>query len=683
VSIIRALHLCLGVAIFLLGAIQGVSDSLSSTLTKLPSAIHLNQAPIDSLLRHVDTWILTDTTRILHYIDSCNAETDRALTRSPHWTSTRERLVDLMGIDWIWMPKPDNTGRIYFLMRITGEIDALFYVDEPMGWPHQLTPNSWAGKGIEIWEYLIHPSGDYLLVFVDVHGDENLDIYRFDRDGTYRPLLVDRNVRYGSARFGTENDVYLIADDGEREHIIQLNALTGDTSFVYQESESIDLSGFHDGKLLCGRWYSFSEVQLFLLDVGMGKVTEIGEIASITDAFSTKDGRVLALSSEKSKPDEYYKYLLFDPKRPHEPTTLYTPGMGVDYYGALVKPLGIVVTKLNSDGVSRLLAFDLSGKLVPVPDVPVGVVGPLYANDSGDIAFTFSSPSMPGTPFLFHLGDTTLTQFGKVATFGFDFSHIDVKVVRYASTDGMLIPALLFVPQTAKRDGRNPAVVIYHGGPPDQSRPYFSRNRSFAMEMGMVMLLPNVRGSEGYTPAYEAADNLEGRFQSLQDCERALDYLVEEGWSSPDKIAIWGGSYGGYVVNWLSVTCPEKFACAISEVGIADVDFNNLHSRTSFLKGWEREMGPVRSELTRRLSPIYRATDVKKPILVTAGFYDRRVPAADPRRWSWLLGRLGKDVLYYEVVEAGHGVTQKTQLIDDLTRQYVFMLSHILPEPRI
>ena len=90
-------------------------------------------------------------------------------------------------------------------------------------------------------------------------------------------------------------------------------------------------------------------------------------------------------------------------------------------------------------------------------------------------------------------------------------------------------------------------------------------------------------------------------------------------------------------------------------------------------------MGPVGSELTRELSAIFKAENVKRPLLVTGGFNDPRVPGGDPRRFGWVLSKLGKDVLYFEQTKAGHGAALKTQLIEDFTRSYVFMLDHIMP----
>jgi prolyl oligopeptidase PreP (S9A serine peptidase family) len=89
-------------------------------------------------------------------------------------------------------------------------------------------------------------------------------------------------------------------------------------------------------------------------------------------------------------------------------------------------------------------------------------------------------------------------------------------------------------------------------------------------------------------------------------------------------------------------------------------------------------MGPVGSELTQKLSPIFFAHNVSRPILVTAGFHDPRVFPGDPRRFGWVLKELGKDVYYYEQTESGHGGAQKSLLIEDFTRSYVFILHHLL-----
>lgn len=642
---------------------------------------------VEELLEGIDSWVTTDTTRILAYIDSANAVTKEALVASQYWEPTTRDLSFLLGIDYVGSPQIDNTGRIYFTMRITGESEALFYMDESMAWPHQITPNNWTEEGFTLNSYSpysVHPSGDYILVSVNKFGDEMHDIWRFSRDGRFRPLLESRAVRYTGVMFDENNpdQFFLYIDNRQEMHFGRYTISTGKLDTIYSEAGAYYPADYYKGKIVFVRWISFSEGQLALFDLGNGKVTDLSDTSLFWAASFTDDGKILALTSEKSKEDEFMKICILDPAKPKKFEVLYDPKKETDGF-LFIRKKRVGIVSLNNDGYSELVGFDLSGNSVTLPKLDIGVLGgvgagDMSANDLGDIVFSFSSPKTPPTAFKFSLGDTTVHQIGKVATFGFDFSNIDVEVVRYKSDDGTEIPALLYKPASAKKDGTNPAIVNYHGGPPSQSRPHFQRNIAFALSKGFVMMFPNVRGSTGYGPAYEKADNLEGRFASLIDCERALDYLIDEGWSSPEKIAIWGASYGGYVVNWLATHVPEKFACVVSMIGVSDVDHTNRNSSQVFAKGWEKEYGPVGSELTRKLSPIFYAENVSRPILVTAGYNDPRVPPSDPRRFVYVLSRLGKPVWYYEETEAGHGGTMKSQVIFDYTSYYTFTMMHVM-----
>ncbi len=636
-----------------------------------------SQSRVEGLLKEADTWILTDTTRMMAYIDSCNAATNNALTKSPYWESTYNDLSFLLGIDYIAEPQIDNTGRTYFSMRITGQSAAVFWIDQPMGWPNQITPNNWTDLGMTVGYFSVHPSGKYVLVGVMKHGNENYDVYIFNRDGSSRPLLVDENIMYIAETFKNEDEFFVMSDNRQTRTLCKYTISTGKLDSLYTEAEWFDAAEYQDGDLLCIRWLSFSESQLFILDPITKKTRDITEKGLYYGGAFTLDHKVVTLTSALSSKDEFPKFAIIDPAKPKKLELLYDPKLEVDSY-LLISRAKTVLAALNEDGYSKFVAFDLKGKLLDVPAPEIGVISGLSGNDFGEVVFGFSSPKTSPTCFKFRMGETSLRNLASISTFGFDFSKIDVRSIRYPSTDGTQIPALLYIPKNAKKDGQNPAIVSYHGGPPSQTRPYFQRNIAFALSKGIILMFPNIRGSTGYGPTYEEADNLEGREQANRDCISAIDYLINEKWSNPDKIAIWGASYGGYVVDWLATNAPDKFACGVSEVGVSDVDFTNTHASVSFQRGWEKEFGPIGSQLTRKLSPIFNSENVKRPLFLTGGFNDPRVPGADPRRFGWLLSKLGKDVLYFEQTEAGHGAALKTQLIEDFTRSYVFMLDHIM-----
>ncbi|MBN2227133.1 MAG: S9 family peptidase [candidate division Zixibacteria bacterium] len=634
---------------------------------------------IEALLQEIDPWVTTDTTKILSYIDSCNAVTTTAIESSRYWEPAVRDLSFLLGIDLITSPQIDNTGRIYFMMRLTGESSALFYMDGPMQWPIQLSPNNWTEEGFTISGYTVHPSGNYLLVRVNKFGDEMHDVWYFTRDGKFRPLLESRIIRYSGLIFNEDNpdEFYLYIDNRSQMHIARYTISSGKLDTLYTEPGAFYPTDYYQGKIPFVRWFSFSEGQLAMYDINTKKVTDLSDTALFWAASFTKDGKVLALTSDDSKEDEFMKFCLYDPAKPKTYTVAYDPGLETDEM-AFNRKTGDLIAILNKDGYSLLGGVNLNGNKLVLPQTDIGIISSATGNDLGDLVFEYSSPSVPPTAFKGKIGETAVTQIGKVSTFGFDFSDMKVEVIRYKSADGMEIPALLYIPPTAQKDGNTPAIIEYHGGPPGQSRPYFQRNMAFAFSRGFIFMRPNVRGSTGYGPAYEQADNLEGRFTALKDAEAAIDYLIDEGWSKPEKIAIWGASYGGYTVNWLGTQCPDKFAVIVSEVGVSDVDHTNRHSSQVFAKGWEKEYGPVGSDLTRKLSPIFYAENLKAPILVTGGYNDPRVPPSDPRRFAYVLSKLGKPVYYYEETEQGHGSSFKAQLIHDLASNYVFTMMHVM-----
>jgi len=633
---------------------------------------------VDELLKEIDTWVLTDTAKIMAFIDSTKKITNNMLETSEYWQPTVDELTFLLGIDLITSPQVDNTGRIYFLMRITGENQALFYIDKPMGWPIQLTPNNWTEEGFTISSYAVHPSGDFMIVSVYKHGDEMHDLWYFTRDGKFKPLLVDRTTAFFGPLYDEDNPdrFFVITYDRRSIHIAEYTLSTGVFDTLYTEPGVFFPADYYKGKMTVTRSYSSSENQLCLLDLATKEMTVLSDTAIFNSGSFTEDGKILTLTSIKSKPDEYLKYCMLDPDKPNEFKVIYDPGMEVASSG-LDRKKGQVFMNLNNEGYSRLVAIDLKGNQLPMPKTDIGIITGISSNDSGDVTFAFSSPTVPPTAFIFKQGENKLRQIGNVSTFGYDFSNIKVDLIKYKSYDGTMIPAFIYIPDNAKKDGSNPAIIDYHGGPAGQSQPYFQRNMAFALSKGFIYMLPNVRGSSGYGPAWEQADNLEGRFDALNDDEAAIDYLIDEGWTSPDRVAIWGASYGGYTVDWLATQCPEKIACVVSEVGVSDPDHTILNSQPIFIPSWEKEYGPVGSDLNRKVAPIFYAENVSKPILLTGGFHDPRVPPSDPRRFAYVLSKLGKQVWYYEETEVGHGGSTKAQIIHDLASRYVFTLMHI------
>ncbi|MBN2565321.1 MAG: S9 family peptidase [Candidatus Eisenbacteria bacterium] len=638
---------------------------------------------VAEILEGIDGWMDSDDSRVAEFIERHNARTEEALTSSPHWQPVYDSLSDVLGIDYVGSPDIDNTGRIYFKMRLTGDQPALFYMDEPRGWPTQISPNGWAEEGLETGGYTVAPSGDYLYLRVMKHGDENWDIYRFERDGTYTPLLVDRTLSMGSIlRDGDEGFYFHIMDLRQGKFwLAHYDLASAEVDTLHTEPMPFGPMDYYDGKVLCVRAMSAFQMQLFEYDVETGEMRDLTGWHEFGSGEYAPDGRVLVTTDALSSDDEFMKVVAFEPGdtpvEPSDMTVFYDPGVEIDGFG-VKRETETVIAVLNREGFSELVRIDMNGVASTVPSPGVGMVAGASSNDHGDLVFDFNSPTVPPTAFYLANGSDDIEQIGSVSTFGHDFSRVNVSIVQYPSKDGTTIPALLYLPEGAEKNGDNPAIIEYHGGPSGQNLPYFRRNIAFAMSQGVVFLFPNVRGSTGYGPAWERADNLEGRFVALEDAEAAIDYLVDEGWTSYERLALWGASYGGYTVDYLAVNAPEKFACGVSEVGVSDVDWTIEHGNPGFVDMHKVEFGEPGSELTKKLSAIHWADRVERPLFLTAGSNDPRVPPSDPRRFAYVLEQLGKDVLFYQETEAGHGASGRSDVAKQLARSYVFTFDHIM-----
>jgi len=642
------------------------------------SAFAQQAKSVEALLTEIDPWVRTDTVKIMHYIDSANQVTKSYIESSKYWEPVQQELSFLLGIDYVGSPQITNDGRIYFTMRITGDREALFYMTKPMGWPVQVTPNSWIQEGIGITGFSVHPNGKYVIVQTDVFGDEKMDLWYFDRDGKFRPLIVDRKVAYFLTSLDRDNpDVFYVNPyDRKSFRIARYNLKTNVLDTLYYEPGVFYPTDYYKGKMPIIRSYGGQDQQVGIYDLATNKITILTDTALFQSPVFMEDGKILTVTAAMSKKGELAKLCLLDPANPKSMRVIYDPPYEI---GSFIydRQLKRIFLNLNKDGYSEPLIIDIAGKVTPFPNTGIGIISGISTNDSGDVVFDFNAPTVPPTAYKFRLGETQLTPIAHVSTFGFDFSNVKVDVIRYRSEDGTMVPSLIYIPATAKKDGSNPAIIEYHGGPAGQSQPFFQRNLAFALSKGFIFMLPNVRGSTGYGPAWEEADNLEGRFKALKDAEGAIDYLINEGYSKPNKIAIWGASYGGYTVDWLSTQVPEKFAVAISEVGVSYPDHTIKYSNPVFVESWAKEYGPLGSDLNRRVAPIFNAAKVSKPILLTGGFHDPRVPPSDPRQFAYVLSKLGKPVWYFEEVEAGHGSSGKAQVIRDLSRKYVFTMMHL------
>jgi dipeptidyl aminopeptidase/acylaminoacyl peptidase len=224
-------------------------------------------------------------------------------------------------------------------------------------------------------------------------------------------------------------------------------------------------------------------------------------------------------------------------------------------------------------------------------------------------------------------------------------------------------------------------VVDVNGGPESQRRPDFAPVTQWWLAHGFAVFAPNVRGSTGYGKAYSHLDDVEQRMDSVADLAAAVEWLRAQDDVAPDRIAIYGRSYGGVMVLAAVTTYPDLWAAGVDIVGIAN--FETFLERTG---PWRRQTraaeygDPDRdSVLLRAISPIYQADKIVCPMLLIHGRNDPRVPVQETEQIAARLRALGREVELIIFDDEGHQITKLANKITAYDAVAQFLTRTVMP----
>ncbi|MGZ6142792.1 MAG: prolyl oligopeptidase family serine peptidase, partial [Myxococcales bacterium] len=253
------------------------------------------------------------------------------------------------------------------------------------------------------------------------------------------------------------------------------------------------------------------------------------------------------------------------------------------------------------------------------------------------------------------------------------------QLVHYASFDGRMISAFLWMPFNLQRDGTHPAVVLPHGGPTSQTVDLFNRTAEALASRGYVCIAPNVRGSTGYGMAFQKANFQDLGGGDLQDEVYAVKFLEATGFVDAKRIGITGGSYGGYMTLMAIGKTPGLWAAAVEQYGIIDW-YTMLQHEDPFLQEYEKSLlgDPVKDRAVyEAASPIKYLREAKAPLLVLQGDNDIRVPKEEAEQVVSVLKQQGGtfEAKYYP--NEGHGFAKRENQIDAIRRTLEWFDKHL------
>ena len=224
-----------------------------------------------------------------------------------------------------------------------------------------------------------------------------------------------------------------------------------------------------------------------------------------------------------------------------------------------------------------------------------------------------------------------------------------------------MIPAWLYKPAGK---GPHPVVISIHGGPESQSRPRFSNTyQMWLKKLGVAVLVPNVRGSNGYGKTYLSLDNGFKREDSVRDIGALLDWIPTHSELDSSRVGVFGGSYGGYMVLASAVHYSDRLKAAVDIVGISNfVTF--LENTQDYRRDLRRvEYGDERDPEMRahleKISPLNNISKISVPMLVIQGQNDPRVPVTEAEQVVAALRAQGETVWYMNALNEGHGYRKK------------------------
>jgi dipeptidyl aminopeptidase/acylaminoacyl peptidase len=259
---------------------------------------------------------------------------------------------------------------------------------------------------------------------------------------------------------------------------------------------------------------------------------------------------------------------------------------------------------------------------------------------------------------------------------------VEAEVVRYPSFDGLEIPAILYKPHNVKPGDEAPAVVTVHGGPGGQARIGYRAAFQFLVNHGYVVIDVNNRGSSGYGKTFFKLDDMKHGEDDLDDCVEAKTFLISTGYVDEDKIAIMGGSYGGYMVLAALTFRPDAFTAGVDLFGIS----NWVRTLKSIPPWWESfkealyvEMGNPETDLEylRSISPLFHAEKIIKPLMVLQGANDPRVLKVESDEIVEAVKKNEVPVEYILFEDEGHGFVKKENEIKGYQAILEFLDKHV------
>jgi prolyl oligopeptidase len=633
------------------------------------------------------------------WIDEQNAYTDAIMIQVPGREIVRQTIADLMQIDTITTPF-ERSGRLFYSRRAADQdLSVQYWRDGVDGEEHLLIdPHTMSDDhSVNVNLVGVTPDGQLVLYGVRQGGKDEIAVKMMSVEtGEHLTDELEESLYYGVAMKPDKSGYYYVrrSPEGSRMYYREMGSRPEDETLVFGENLSpryfMTAYVTDDGQwLITIVNYGFSRTGVFIKDLLANdefKTVVDGPDASFFPIYV--DGRLYILTDHQA-PNR--RLLLADTKRPSIENWVEVIPERENAVLQQISPAGGRLFARYLENVrSQVQEFDADGnRLGEVRFDDIGTLSGMSGDWESDVAFfSFSSFHIPPTIYKYTVstGDHEVWERIDVP---FDGSRYTTEQLRFRSKDETEVPMFVVHAKGMALDGNQPTLLTGYGGFNVSLTPAFSTRTASWLELGGVYAVANLRGGGELGEDWHQAGTLEKKQSVFDDFIAAAEFLIAEGYTRPEKLAIRGGSNGGLLVATVANQRPELFGAVLSSYAV--LDMLRFHK---FLVGeaWTTEYGhpddPEHFKFLHAYSPYH---NVKEGGHYPATYFavgdgDTRVAPLHTRK---MLARLQAAnaserpiVMRYQTT-AGHvGGLPVSERIDDSTEQMLFLLWQLDALPR-
>jgi prolyl oligopeptidase len=642
------------------------------------------------------------------WVEAQNAVTFPYLERIPFRKALLERVTELN--DYERFSAPAQKGRYFFFSKNEGlqNQSVLYIQDGANGAPEVLLdPNAWSTDGtVQLSAFAPSHDAKYAVYGMSQSGSD-WQQYKVLELATKRTLTdtVDwvkvSNVAWHGegfyySRYPEPPEGHEKASINEN-HLVYFHRLgtpqSADT-LVYEDAANPQR--FHVVYTTEDERFAILEISergkgkdgnaLFVRDMAQADGTFRPLVPDITnDTFSVVDnvGAEILVATNHGAPN--WRVVAIDPAKPAEAnwrTVLAERPEPLD--GARTAGGKLVATYLK-DVTTRAYVHALDGTLeneivLPGPGTAAGFDGP---NDAKEVFYTFNSLNVPTTIYRYDLLTRASSVFRAPSVPGYDAAAFETKQVFYPSKDGTRIPMFLVYRKGLELDGNNPTLLYGYGGFNIVVSPTFSAARVALLEQGFVYASANIRGGGEYGETWHQQGMKLTKQNVFDDFIAAAEWLIEQKYTSSDKLAMQGGSNGGLLVGAVMNQRPELFRVAIPQVGVMDMlRFHKFTIGWNWIADYGSSDDPQEFKALYAYSPLHNIREgVKYPatLITTADHDDRVVPAHSFKYAATLQALASREnpVLIRIETKSGHGASNLTKQLETTADIYAFTMHNL------